>query len=170
MFDRKKAFCLFAMLNVVSLNSFSDDKAIFYLTANIVNNTCEIATIVNDVRLPVVDAVTLQNSPAGTGGTGVTPFSFSLTNCGQQASGVQINFNGNNSGDYLSISNNSTANNVAIKIMDANKNIIPIGGISQNYDINAGDNILNFYAEYIATGKVTPGTVEAQASFDLIFP
>ena len=158
------------MLNIVSFNSFSADNAIFYLTANVRNNTCEIGTIVNDVRLPLVDAVTLQNSENGSGGTGITRFSLSLTNCGQQASGVQINFNGNRNGDYLSISNSSTAKNVAIKIKDANKNPIPIGGISQNYDINPGDNILNFYAEYIATGKVTPGTVEAKATFDLIFP
>lgn len=170
MFDKKMCYFLFSSINLFSFSSFATDKAIFYLTANIVNNTCEIATIANDVRLPVVDAVTLQNSPTGSGGTGITPFSLSLTNCGQQASGVQINFNGNNNGDYLSLSNNSTAKNVAIKVMDDNKNLIPIGSSSKSYDINAGDNILNFYAEYIATGKVTPGTVEAIASFDLIFP
>ncbi|WP_121572913.1 fimbrial protein [Brenneria alni] len=104
-----------------------------------------------------------------------TRFVVTLENCGAAAAGVEVTFNGG--GDtvdntLLALSQDSTATNLAVAILDEERNRIAIGQASQVYALaaNAQSVPLVFYGQYVATGgPVTAGSANADATFTLTY-
>ncbi|MEC5317762.1 fimbrial protein [Brenneria populi subsp. brevivirga] len=102
-----------------------------------------------------------------------TRFIITLQDCGAAASGVQVTFTGTQDAQdssLLALSSDSTATNVAVAILDKDRNRIPLGQASEVYTLSANSNSeqLAFYGQYVRTGAaVTPGSANADATFTL---
>lgn len=110
-----------------------------------------------------------------TAATDLVPFSILLEDCGDKASKVKVTFNGvsdNKNNALFSLNASSTASNIAINILDINKNTISPGSDSIYYPLNSnlGSIPLQFYARYMATDRpVNPGSANGEAIFSLTY-
>ncbi|CPR21579.1 fimbrial protein [Brenneria goodwinii] len=104
-----------------------------------------------------------------------TPFQINLEDCAAAATGVQVTFSGTQDatdGTMLALSSDSTATNLAVEILDKDRNQIPLGQASEVYALtaNASSASLMFYGRYVRTGAaVTPGSANADATFTLSY-
>ncbi|MDX5627704.1 MULTISPECIES: fimbrial protein [unclassified Brenneria] len=104
-----------------------------------------------------------------------TRFQITLEDCGAATTGVQVTFTGTqdaNDSTLLALNSDSTAANVAVAILDKDRNRIAIGQPSEVYALTAGggNQPLTFYGQYVRTGAaVTPGSANADATFTLSY-
>lgn len=104
-----------------------------------------------------------------------TLFQISLEDCGAATTGVQVTFVGTqdtSDSTLLALNSESSAGNIAVAILDKDRNRIPVGQPSEVYALTAGGNNqpLSFYGQYVRTGAaVTPGTANADATFTLSY-
>lgn len=103
------------------------------------------------------------------------PFQIHLENCTRDTfKGVRVTFEGmpaNELPDYLAISANSEAKGLAIGLVDANQQPLPINKPSSLIKLSKGDVGLQFYTHIralpsaVKQQKITPGEFNAQATF-----
>lgn len=98
------------------------------------------------------------------------PFSIRLLDC--TAKNVSVSFNGPKyatNPQLLALTNDSTAKNVAIQILNKDRILLPIGTFTNPTNINnTKDFRLNFFANYVAINKnVTAGRANSTANFIL---
>lgn len=98
------------------------------------------------------------------------PFSIRLTDC--SAKNVSLSFKGlqdTTNPQFLALSDDSTATNVAIQILDKDRQLLPIETFTKPVAVDTNKNLqLNFFANYFATRKnVTAGTANSTANFVL---
>ncbi|AXW87578.1 hypothetical protein AU509_10600 [Lonsdalea britannica] len=62
----------------------------------------------------------------------------------------------------------SSATNLSIAILDKDRNRIPLGQNSELYALTSNTNV--FYGQYVATGGVTPGSANGDATYTLNYP
>lgn len=153
------------------------------INGQITDTTCTIAVDggSNDatVTLPTVSSSTL--SAAGET-AGATPFNISLSNC----SGTSLNTASTyfEPGAYvdsetgrLNIDSTATdaATNVQVELLNAERNAIVAGASVANgqkdipVDISSGSGILNYFAQYYATGASTAGSVTTQVDYTMVY-
>ncbi|WP_434747268.1 fimbrial protein [Pantoea sp. Lu_F5_004] len=144
------------------------------LTGTVVALGCTVDP--NDVDKPVKlgEWATKQLKKAGET-TSPVPFSIHLTGC--TASGVTTAFTGTKdktNPELLALKSDDDdyATGVAVQIMDSSGERIPMGNNSLRRVIDENGNIiLNFKANYVATGNnsVRPGTADADTEFTLTY-
>ncbi|WP_441602038.1 fimbrial protein [Cupriavidus basilensis] len=129
------------------------------------------------VKLPTVSVSSLGSS----GDTaGRTPFSINLSGCTAGSTKVSTYFEAGNTVDQASGqinliddgSGKPVAANVRIRLLNNAQNPIvagaPVGTQnSQTVDLNGGAASLQYYAEYVATGKATAGTADSRIQYSL---
>jgi minor fimbrial subunit len=96
------------------------------------------------------------------------PFTLKLTGCPPGSASITFSgkVNGSDSG-LLALNDGSTANNVAVEILDGDKTRLALQQASQPVTVDAQGNAeLSFYANYIATAdNPQPGRADADATF-----
>jgi minor fimbrial subunit len=104
--------------------------------------------------------------------TRAIPFSIYLSDC--EADTVAVSFVGpqdQNDTNLLALNNSSTAQGVAVEILDKDRQQIPINEYSlpESVNNNATTDIkLDFFANYVATNdRVTAGRAHATATFKI---
>lgn len=101
-------------------------------------------------------------------------FAINLEHC-SSITGVTVTFNGQaDSADpsLLAISGVGSAKNIGIAILDKDRRRIPLGHPSDVYTVSpdAESITLNFYGQYIASGEVSAGVANADATFSIEYP
>jgi type 1 fimbria pilin len=132
------------------------------------------------VTLPGVPAASLSTSGQVGGRTG---FSISVTGCPTSVSSITTYFYGANIDTTTgNLTNNGSANNVEVQLLNgsggsaAALSAITLTGAqatAQNssvFNVSGGIATLNYYAQYIATGATTAGSVTTSVTFTIAYP
>lgn len=145
-------------------------------STSFVTRTCRVLTPAINVRLPTMSAPALS---AAVRPADPTPFAIGLR-CGTGAS-VYITLtdaaNPGNRTDRLSLTANSTARGVALRLRNPSVGVIRFGadsataGNTNQWFVGPSDTTSNIpmTAEYVATGPITPGTVRGLATFTMSY-
>ncbi|HCB2901051.1 fimbrial protein [Proteus mirabilis] len=162
---------LIVALSLLFTTKGSAYDTLVHINARVTGNTCTVET--NSKRITVKlgqiatkdfisTTITQQRTP-------VIPFSIKLVDCQPGASAVKVSFNGRADPiDNALLAIDATgAKGVAISIMDNSGASIDINDKSQSYTLLPNqDNILQFYARYVATQlPVQAGSANATATF-----
>ena len=142
-----------------------------YMRATIVSNTCTVSA--GSVNKTVNMGTWARKQFAET--TSLTPlvsFTINLEKCGPAASGVKVTFNGTSDGNgqLFKLNSLSSASGVGVAILDQERKRILPGQKSILHPLRANSTsaILQFYAQYVATGSgVGAGTANADATFTM---
>ncbi|WP_195440283.1 fimbrial protein [Klebsiella oxytoca] len=179
----KKIIAMGVIIGLSSATSaFAVDGTITF-NGQITDTTCTISVDggSNDatVKLPTVSTGTLASAGAT---AGATPFTISLSNC----SGTSLNTASTyfEPGTYVDsttgrLNIDSTASdaatNVQVQLLNADRNPIVAGASVANgqndipVDISSGSGMLNYYAQYYATGASTAGSVTTQVDYTMVY-
>jgi len=134
---------------------------------NIVDFTCVAEGSDSDKIVKLGTWPTKQLRTAGSR-TQPMPFTLKLTGCPPGSASITFSgkVNGSDSG-LLALNDGSTANNVAVEILDGDKTRLALQQASQPVTVDAQGNAeLSFYANYIATAdNPQPGRADADATF-----
>ncbi len=137
-------------------------------------NPCVVA--VESVKQTVLMGQVKANTFAAKGDASVlTPFQIKLEECViDPVTGLKadIGFVGMSADGDSTLLNVSTiagsAKNVGLQLTDKDSNQIDLNDVSAEFDLVAGQNILNFGARYVATAAmVTPGHANGSVDFQL---
>ncbi|ELA01380.1 fimbrial protein [Cupriavidus metallidurans] len=188
---RTKILATSLLLATMSPAAFAVDGTITF-TGRVTGQTCTISgngrpagdfTIV----LPTVTASTL-NTAGNIAGR--TPFNIRLTNCNPNTGNVAVHFepgaavdlgtgrlkntvvNSPASGSTPAITG---ASNVQIGLLNSDMTNINVGAAfasqnSQRVAITSGAATLQYYAQYVATGAATLGTLQTSATYSIVYP
>ncbi|OKP30197.1 hypothetical protein BSQ40_06170 [Serratia fonticola] len=145
----------------------------------ITDNTCDIS-VENQGKNAVVVLPTISaDSLSSVGATaGITPFSIALTNCTYSTlysagtffeAGALVE----QSSGRLNNASYGTATGVQIELLNDDMSIIKAGSsyLTQNLNYSGiyDGAVLNYFARYYANGAVTPGTVNTQVDYTIIY-
>ncbi|OAT46680.1 type 1 fimbrae adaptor subunit [Proteus hauseri ATCC 700826] len=140
------------------------------IKANIVANTCRVSpdSINQFVDLGVWATKNFKQKES----TEPVKFTLNLTDCSVTTTGVKVTFNGEIDGQdntLFKLTENDSAKNIAIAILDKNKDKLLPGQSSILYPVGTNNNLaLDFYAQYTATGQiVTGGSANGEVLFAL---
>lgn len=168
--------------SATATSAFAADGTIT-INGQITDTTCTISVDGGSsdatVTLPTVSVSSL--AAAGTT-AGATPFNISLSGC----TGVSLNTASTyfEPGAYvdsqtgrLNIDTTAAdaASNVQVQLLNADRNAIVAGASIANgqndipVDISSGSGILNYYAQYYATGASTAGSVTTQVDYTMTY-
>lgn len=135
-----------------------------------VNPSCSVTTNPVNVTLPAISTSALGSTGAT---AGTTPFAIAL-NCPSGASGatlsIQLDYNGTASGlqGVLTPTGGSSAG-VGVQVLNQSSNPVTFGTPQTVGTISTGPTNVSFFARYYRTGAVTPGTLQASATFTLLY-
>ena len=135
-----------------------------------VNPSCSVTTNPVNVTLPAISTSALGSTGAT---AGTTPFAIAL-NCPSGASGatlsIQLDYNGTASGiqGVLTPTGGSSAG-VGVQVLNQSSNPVTFGTPQTVGTISTGASNISFFARYYRTGAVTPGTLQASATFTLLY-
>jgi len=102
-------------------------------------------------------------------------FDIVLTHCPATATRAMVKFDGPadaNNSSLLALTNSAgKANGVAVGIYEGDANtLIAVGSPSASRTLSAtADTTFNFFAKYVATGPVVPGSANAVSDFTVIY-
>lgn len=141
------------------------------LTATIVEHSCEVVSGDQDFTVQLGKRSTKDISKVGSH-TETVPFAIQLNKC--TADTVKAKFQGTPDAiqpELLALSVGSTAQHVAVEILDHHKQRLPLNSGVVTQQVNAQKNvILQFYAHYVATNNgVTAGSANATANLILTY-
>lgn len=162
----------------ISASALADDGKVNFI-GNIIEQGCEVNSSVSspmDVKLGDV----AKTAFAAAGDTAAnTKFTLVLTNCPADLQGkpVVVKYDGTpdqTNNDYLQLTDYGTAGTaggVAIQLLNASGNALPLATASEQTTISAtGDTNLDFFARYIATtANVTAGSANGTVNFTLAY-
>jgi type 1 fimbria pilin len=136
----------------------------------VVNPACSITTNPVNVTLPAISTSALASIGAT---AGTTPFAIAL-NCPGGASGaslsVQLDYNGTASGiQGVLTPTGGSSTGVGVQLLNQSSNPVTFGTPQKVGTISTGDTNVSFFARYYRTGTVTPGTLQASATFTLLY-
>lgn len=178
-FYNTKTTLLAAVIGMTFVSSAMAADGTITINGTITDTTCDIS--VNNqskdatVTLPTISTAAL---PAVGSTAGATPFTIALTNCAGASMNTASTFF--EAGTYVEQSSgrlknsaSGTAGNVQVELLNANLGSI-MAGNSYNQgdvavDISSGGGVMNYFARYYATGVVTPGTVNTQVDYTIVY-
>ncbi len=168
-----RLFMLGSILMSTTVTVFADQVAVINLRlkAEIIDQSCTVASDSQNINVPLGKWLTTSLVNVGDRTTSI-PFSIQILDCKAQA--VSVSFVGptdQTNTNYLALNNTATAGNVAIEILDKDRQILPMGSFSTPENSGNSDSLeLNFFANYISTrGQVTAGNADATANFVLSY-
>lgn len=136
----------------------------------VINPSCSVTTNPVNVTLPPIMASALGSTGAT---AGTTPFSIAL-NCPSGAAGatlsVQLDYNGTASGipGVLTPTGGGSAG-VGVQVLDQSSNPVTFGTAATVGTVSTSTTGISFFARYYRTGALTPGTLQASATFTLLY-
>lgn len=172
---------LIASLFVFATSSINASTGKISFMGRIVDPSCSVTTANSSQLNIILPKVSEQKLNASNKTADRTPFTINLNNCqGQQ---VDIQFEVVTGTDTASgrISNQSTAKNAAknVDIQLVSDNGQPIRtklneasydqNLTQKVNIKNKNTVLNYAAEYYATGTATPGAIASGALYTIIY-
>ena len=170
----KKRGCVYILsffIGLLSSGSKADSvgQVNIKFTANIINWSCTVNAASQSVA---VNLGHWNSNGYKSAGAKTTPiyFSIGLNSCNSNS--VTATFSGtaeSTNTEYLALSADSTAKNIAIEILNSDKTLLPLNSASNATSVDSSGNAtLGFYANYITTAAtVQPGTANADATFTL---
>lgn len=158
-------------------SAFASDGTVT-ITGKVIDQSCTVNTNGKDqtVKLPTVQTSTLNEANKT---AGKTPFTISLENCKATTDQVGAFFLPsdayvNSDGNLKNLVSNG-AENVAVQLVNEDDTAIKVGYNvdSQNVSYKSLDNktskVLNYKAQYIATGVAGTGEVQAKVEYNIIY-
>jgi major type 1 subunit fimbrin (pilin) len=174
-----KFWALAAVTALAPLAASASDGTITF-GGNLQTETCTITAPANfTVTLPTVPVYSLATLYDQ---AGETPFSIAISNCTAGVTGANVYFE--DGPNVLSfddtLKNNGSATNVelVLKTRDGNAiDLVSLGGIQYTRFSNnvtgspssPGAGRLDFSVAYMATGVVTPGTVQSSITYSMFY-
>lgn len=134
------------------------------------NPSCSVTSNPVNVTLPAISTSALGSTGAT---AGTTPFDIALS-CPGGTSGatlsIQLDYNGTPSGiqGVLTPTGGSSAG-VGVQVLNQSSNPVTFGTPQTVGKITTGATNISFFARYYRTGTVTPGTLQASATFTLLY-
>lgn len=178
-FYNTKTTLLAAVIGMTFASSAMAADGTITINGIITDTTCDI-TVNNQAKDATVTLPTISTAALPSAGmtAGATPFSIALTNCASATLNTASTFF--EAGSYVEQSsgrlNNSasgTATNVQVELLNANLGSIMAGNSFNQgdvaVDITTGGGVMNYYARYYANGVVTPGTVNTQVDYTIVY-
>lgn len=145
------------------------------ISANLVANSCAVSSASENMTVNLGEWAAKQFLVTRT--SQPVRFVIQLENCGAATRGVQVLFKGTTTPrdtTLLALNRASTARNVGVAILDKDLRQLTPGQPTPRYPIRpqsaTGVVPLVFYSQYVATGRVTPGSANSLATFELIYP
>ena len=161
--------CLFGLVLILNHHSFAGTVKI---EGKIMSNICTLTIPSNVINLKKISAKELKLRSGGK----LEPFIIKLINCGAAASGVALEFQGDqddNNANLLKIETNSeSAKGVAIAIYDEHKQLLPLYSLSSAFRLSSNDTDihLSLSARYEANGEaIRSGKANANATLMLYY-
>ncbi|AOA59985.1 hypothetical protein BFG52_11905 [Acinetobacter larvae] len=141
------------------------------LKAQIVESPCVVASQSQNMRVNLGTWATKNMKELGDR-TRAMPFSIHLLDCNTNS--VKVSFAGpkdSTNSNYLALDASSGAKNVAIEILDKNRDLLSMGDYAPVENLkNMKTAKIDFFANYIATrANVTAGKANSSATFVLTF-
>lgn len=170
---RNRIFCYFCLFTTSFLTTATLADSVgeinIKFTANIITWTCTVNASSQNIAVNLGNWN--SNSYTSSGST-TTPVYFSINLNGCNSNSVSTTFSGtaeSSNNNYLALSSDSTAKNVAIEILNSDKTSLPLNSSSNVVAVDSSGNaILGFYAHYITTAnRVQPGTANGDATFTI---
>lgn len=178
-FYQAKTTLLAAVIGMTFAGSALAADGTITINGTITDTTCDISVNNQDknatVTLPTISVSAL---PAVGATAGATPFSIALTNCAGPTLNTASTFfeagaNVDQTTGRLNNSASGTATNVQVQLLNANQGAIMAGSAHSQgdvtVDISSGGGVMNYFARYYANGVVTPGTVNTQVDYTIIY-
>lgn len=170
----KKNSCVFLLVYLLFfLNAVSKAASVAQVnikfSANIINWSCTVSAGSQNIA---VNLGSWNSNLFKGAGSKTSPVYFSINLIGCNSNFVTTTFSGeaeSTNSNYLSLSGDSTAKNIAIQILNKDKILLPLNRESNYFSVDASGNaVLGFYANYITTAEtVGPGTAKGDASFTI---
>ncbi|WP_342639909.1 fimbrial protein [Proteus faecis] len=164
-------FLLFIIFNFVIKNANAELANInIVIKANIVANTCRVSPDSTNKFVDLGVWATKDLKPNNS--TEPVKFTLNLTDCSIVTKGVKVTFKGDmdsQDNSLFKLSDNDSAKNVGIAILDRDKNKVLPGKSSIIYPVGTNNNIaLDFYAHYEAINQfITSGSANSEVVFTL---
>lgn len=144
------------------------------ITAKLVAASCEVS-VGSDNKYVYMGHWAVRQSTSTLPTMPAARFVINLENCNGLKKGISVTFSGAaNPTDprLLALSGNGSAKNVAIALLDQNRTLLPLGQtiLAAAAPVNGSRTAaLVFFSQYRATGPVTPGKGDADATFKLSY-
>ncbi|ENK5169454.1 fimbrial protein [Citrobacter freundii] len=156
-----------------------------HFTGTITNSPCTVAPG-DDALVVSFGQISYRQLSAANDTTPSQPIVIRLTQCAFDPdtgatnpnpiglmSKVKVSFSGTGTTDNKGYVSTGTAQNVAVQLLKSDNNTVieantamPDGDAQQ---LQAGDNQLRFFARLLATGAVTPGSVDSTVTYTLTY-
>ncbi|HIE5389292.1 TPA: fimbrial protein [Enterobacter cancerogenus] len=142
------------------------------ISGSINANTCIISPETQEQTVSLGNIASKQFTEKGDTSPPVA-FTIDVQNCSSSVSSLTLNFQGTadtNDNTLLALDGSNPAQGVAISLLDADDNPVPLNTTTRAYAIDPSktDNVLTFYAQYMATtDKVSGGDANATVTFDV---
>jgi major type 1 subunit fimbrin (pilin) len=163
-----------AILTATAMGTAQASDGTINITGNITATTCKIngasSPVTVSVALPTVSTTALT----ATGMTAApTPFTLALTGCTAGATAKTLFELGPNVDTATGNLKNATgtATNVEVAILNSTDAVIDIRNNTNSQTVNLVSSAatMSYYAEYIATGAATSGTVATSVTFSMSY-
>ncbi|MCK3845243.1 fimbrial protein [Pseudomonas sp. W15Feb34] len=144
------------------------------ITATLVAASCEVS-VGSDYQDVYMGTWAVRQSSSTLPTMPAARFVINLENCNGLKKGISVTFSGAaNPTDprLLALSGNGSAKNVAIALLDQNRTLLPLEQtiLAAAAPVNRSRTAaLVFFSQYRATGPVTPGKGDADATFKLSY-
>ena len=145
-----------------------------HFKGDLVAAPCAVSTDSSDQIVKLGEYTTHYFSKAGIKGS-LKPFQIKLEDCDTatyKTASVQFQGRADTNADLLAIDSGlsgdqaGTATGVGIQILDSKSTPVkPNGAFSTAQNLNDGENVLNFAAQYVSTAAATAGDANADATF-----
>jgi len=169
---------IIALTTLSSSGAFAAQPNSIRFQGEVSSQTCDISVNDSTAAAPVILLQSAKISELAAAGNTSTPttFSMKLTGCsdpGNVAQDIKIRFVSNNvdaNGNLKNIAATSPAGNVAIQLLDPDKNVINLSSgeaTAKAFSLQPGQTSgeAEYTAQYIATGAATAGNVEASVQY-----
>ena len=161
---KKSLLALAAVASFSISNAWAVDGTINF-QGEILANACTVTTGADGTQNVSLGRIAATGLPNAGATAAASRFSIILSACPDALTGTQVRFDGRpdpSNSDYLGLSStgNDAASGVAVRLMTANRELLPLGSLNTHiYTLRANtNNTLDFYAQYYRT---------AEAAYDL---
>lgn len=160
-----------------STDGVRDTGGVVNFTGNISEDSCNVTPESENVDVDLGKWASSYFQSTGTETT-KTPFDIKVENCPSSVTKVLVLFEGDHDATQSELlKTTGEAKGVAIQLLEADqKTRIPLGTLSQEYDVKAGADGANgsadltFYANYYSTeNAVEPGDANGVANFSMVY-
>lgn len=170
----KKIALISAIMALSATQTAMAADGVINFTGNITDTAC-VVDVSSATQTVDLGSISVGAFSAGNGATAAAKrFNILLNSCPESVSSAVVRFDGNtntSNASILALNSGATASNVGVAIYEQDSNtLIPLGTSSASVDLESDEtNTLTYFAKYMATGSVGPGTANSTASFTVVY-